>query len=95
MPKKAEKWYVYILLCADDTLYTGITNDLPRRHDQHNKGKAARYTRSKKRRPTKIVYRETAKSKGAALSREYAIKQLPRAKKEELIKSKAKKGKKG
>ncbi len=84
---------MYILHCADDTFYTGITNDVARRLEQHNEGKGARYTRSKKRRPAKVVYRETLPSKGAALSREYAIKQLTRAKKEELISSK-KKGKK-
>ncbi len=71
-------WHVYILRCADGTLYTGVAIDILRRVEQHN-GKlagGARYTRT--RRPVKLVYRETAANRSAACKREYAIKQLSR-----------------
>lgn len=77
-------WYVYILRCSDDTLYTGITNDPERRLAQHNAGTASKCTRS--RRPVAMVYKEAAADKAAALRREYAIKQLSRAEKLALIK---------
>lgn len=79
-----KQWYVYILQCADGSLYTGITNDPDRRLEQHNAGTASKCTRT--RRPVKMVYREKADNKSAALKREYAIKQLPRAEKTALIK---------
>ncbi len=52
------RWFVYILSCADGTLYCGITTDLARRRKQHNDGKASRYTRS--RRPVRLMYQEGA-----------------------------------
>jgi putative endonuclease len=73
---------VYILLCGDGSLYTGITNDLPRRLEMHKKGVASRYTRS--RGVVKVVYTERKRTKGNALKREYAIKQLSREEKEQL-----------
>lgn len=79
------EWSVYILRCADGTLYTGITNDQPRRLTQHNAGTASRYTRS--RLPVKMVYQETQPTRSLALKRELAIKALSRKKKELLIKS--------
>lgn len=78
-------WTVYILRCKDDTLYTGITDDLPHRLAAHNAGKGAKYTRG--RGPVVLVYREEAADKSAALKREHAIKQLTRAKKLELCKT--------
>ena len=71
-------WFVYILHCRDDTLYTGITTDVGRRIEEHNAGKApgARYTRS--RRPVKLAYAEEAASRAAAARRETAIKQFDR-----------------
>ena len=78
------KWYVYILRCADDTLYTGITNDLARRLKAHNAGTASKYTRV--RRPVVIVYHEEAETKGDALRRELQIKSMPRSQKQTLIK---------
>lgn len=73
MGTKKETHYVYILLCADNTLYTGYTNDLQKRIHQHNNGKeGAKYTRS--RRPCKLVYHEEYDNKSEALSREYYIK---------------------
>ncbi len=78
-----DTWFVYLLRCADDSLYTGITNDVSRRCDQHNAGTASRYTRS--RRPTRLVYQETHASRSEALKREAVIKALSREEKESLI----------
>ena len=55
--RAAEVWFVYVLRCADGSLYTGITKDLTRRTQQHNDGAASRYTGS--RRPVKLVYQES------------------------------------
>jgi putative endonuclease len=76
-------WVIYILECGDKTLYTGITNDFPRRFMAHQTGKGARYTRS--RGPLRCVYFETAESKSIALKREAAIKRLSRDAKVNLI----------
>ena len=78
------KWYVYILRCGDDTLYTGITNDLARRLKAHNAGTASKYTRV--RRPVDMVYQEEVETKGDALRREYQIKTMSRIQKQALIK---------
>lgn len=74
---------VYILRCADGTLYTGCTNDLPRRLATHSAGKGAKYTRS--RLPVELVYTEDAADKSQALRREAAIKALDRGAKLRLI----------
>jgi predicted GIY-YIG superfamily endonuclease len=76
-------WYVYMLGCADGSLYTGITTDLNRRCKQHNDGTASRYTRS--RRPVRLVYRETHPDRSQASKREAAIKALSRREKESMI----------
>lgn len=76
-------WTVYILRCGDGTLYTGCTNDLPRRLAAHQNGKGAKYTRS--RPPVELVYQEEAADKSAALRREIAIKRLDRREKLALI----------
>ena len=75
-------WIDYILRCRDGTLYTGITDDLPRRLAAHNAGRGARYTRG--RGPVEPVYREECPHKSAALRREAAIKRMTRAQKLEL-----------
>jgi len=75
-------YYVYILLCGDGTLYTGITDNVERRVAVHNSGRGAKYTRS--RLPVRAVYREQAADKSAALRRELAIKRLSRAEKLKL-----------
>jgi putative endonuclease len=75
--------FCYILECSDGTYYTGWTNDPERRMAQHNKGRGARYTKT--RRPVKMVYLEELPDKVAALKRERAIKALPRKKKMELF----------
>jgi len=81
----ADAWQVYIVRCADDSLYTGIARDLERRIAEHNadNGLGASYTRS--RRPVKLVYQESAADRSAASKREYQIKQLSRAEKMALI----------
>ncbi len=78
-----ETWFVYILRCADGTLYTGITNNLERRVRQHNAGTASRYTRS--RLPVTLIYQESQPHKSAALKRELEIKALSRKAKKQLI----------
>ncbi|MGI5979528.1 MAG: GIY-YIG nuclease family protein [Oscillospiraceae bacterium] len=76
-------WFVYIVRCADDTLYTGVSTDVDRRTQAHNAGHGAKYTRS--RTPVTVVYRAPCESRSAALSREAAIKKLSRAEKLALI----------
>ncbi len=75
----------YLLQCADETLYCGITNDLPKRLLAHNAGTGAKYTRG--RLPVRLVYQESCEDKSAALKRERQIKRLSRAAKMTLIKS--------
>ena len=77
--------YTYIVECADGTLYCGWTNDLEKRMAAHNEGKGAKYT--KPRLPVKLVYYESFETKEEAMSREWHIKHLPKAKKLELIKN--------
>jgi putative endonuclease len=79
----AEPWFVYILRCADRTLYTGVTNDTGRRVADHNAGRGARYTRV--RRPVALVYVEAVEDRGAALRRESEIKRMRAADKRRLI----------
>ena len=78
-------YLVYILRCGDGTLYTGCTNDLPRRLQAHQSGRGAKYTRS--RLPVELVYQEPAADRSAALRREAAIKALTRGEKLALIAS--------
>ncbi len=72
-------WLVYILLCSDNSLYTGSTNDLDKRFSNHTNGKGGKYTRSHK--ALKIVYNEQFLTKSEALKREMEIKSWTRAKK--------------
>jgi putative endonuclease len=79
-------WCIYIVQCNDGSFYTGITNNLERRLQEHNQGRAgAKYTRS--RRPVSLVYHEEALSRSAAARREYYIKQMTLSEKIELIKT--------
>ena len=75
-------WHVYMVRCADESLYTGCTNDLVKRVATHNAGKGARYTRS--RLPVAVVWSVRVKDRSAALSREAKVKQLTRAQKLQL-----------
>ncbi|MGB7054567.1 MAG: GIY-YIG nuclease family protein [bacterium] len=77
------KYYVYILQCADGTLYTGVTKDLQNRLDRHNSGHGARYTRG--RLPVSLVYYEESGNIKSAMAREMQIRQLSRSDKRELI----------
>ncbi|MCL2112287.1 MAG: GIY-YIG nuclease family protein [Clostridiales bacterium] len=72
-------YFVYILACADGTLYTGITNDIENRLRTHNSGKGAKYTCG--RTPVTLVYKEACADRSAALQREREIKRMPRARK--------------
>lgn len=76
-------WLVYLLRCRDGSLYTGITNNLPKRLQAHAAGKASRYTRS--RLPIQLAYTEPQRSHSQALKREAAIKKLSRRQKDDLI----------
>ncbi len=78
-------FFVYILLCADNTYYTGYTNNIEKRIKVHNAGKGSKYTRS--RLPVKLAYLETMPSKSEALRREIAIKKLKHAEKKQLCKA--------
>jgi predicted GIY-YIG superfamily endonuclease len=78
-----ERWFVYILRCADGSLYTGITNDVSRRCERHNAGTGSRYTRS--RLPVNVAYQESHLTQSLALKREAAIKTMSRQEKEAMI----------
>lgn len=78
------KWVVYMVRCSDGSLYTGITNDLEARIEQHNSGKGAKYTRS--RRPVELVWFERKRNESYARKSEAAIKKFDRQQKEKLIK---------
>jgi putative endonuclease len=83
-------YYVYIIQCEDDTLYTGFSTDPKRRFLEHKTGKASKYTRAHA--PKKLVYTEKFPIKNQALKREWEIKHMPRTKKLEVIKLATKKG---
>ena len=76
---------IYMVECADGTYYTGWTNDLENRLAAHNAGTGARYTRG--RGPVRLVYKEECENKQSAQRREWAIKKLTRAQKEQLVSS--------
>lgn len=79
-----KSWYLYILRCADGTLYTGIARDVEARFAQHSCGKGAKYTRG--RGPLELVYREECVDHSTALKRELAVKAMSREEKLNLIK---------
>jgi putative endonuclease len=79
----ASTWFVYIVRCADHSLYTGITTNIERRLAEHNAGIGARYTRA--RLPVELIHAEPAADRSAASRREAAIKRLPRTAKLSLI----------
>ena len=76
-------WYLYILRCKDNTLYTGITTDVEKRLEAHRSGKGAKYTRG--RGPLTLVYRETCGTHSEALKRELAVKAMSRDEKQKLV----------
>ncbi len=75
--------YVYVLKCADGSLYTGYTTDVERRVAEHDAGEGAKYTRG--RTPVSLVHTESFGSRSEAMSREHAIKRLSRDQKEALV----------
>ena len=77
------EYFTYMVLCSDNTLYTGYTDDLKRRMEVHNSGKGAKYTKA--RLPVELVYWEKHSTKQKAMQHEYAIKQLSRAQKLKLL----------
>jgi putative endonuclease len=84
LPWFVVEWFVYLLRCADDTLYCGVCTDLERRVQEHNSSpRGARYTRA--RRPVSLVWQQEAESRSAACREEARIKRLPRGAKEQLI----------
>ena len=84
----SDGWVVYIVRCADGSLYTGITTGVKRRCQQHNAGTASRYTRS--RGPVKLVYQEVQPDQSSALKREAAIKAMTRRGKLAMVRPKKK-----
>lgn len=76
-------WYVYIVRCKDQSLYTGVARDVAERVRRHNAGYGAKYTRG--RRPVELVYEEPAIDRAAAQRREFLIKSMERAAKRKLI----------
>lgn len=78
-------WFVYIVRCSDDSLYTGVTTDIEKRIFQHNhcNKRGAKYTRV--RRPVTLVYNEPANDRSSACQREYQIKQFSKRQKESLV----------
>ena len=79
----SKTWFVYILRCADDSLYVGITNDVAARVAAHNVGAGARYTRQ--RRPVRLVFKEAHSDESSARKREAELKGWPRQRKLALI----------
>ncbi|MBP3626118.1 MAG: GIY-YIG nuclease family protein [Peptococcaceae bacterium] len=78
-----DAYFTYMVLCSDNTLYTGYTDNLKRRMEAHNSGKGAKYTKA--RLPVELVYWEKHATKQKAMQKEYAIKQLTRAQKMKLL----------
>ena len=74
-----DRWYVYLALCADGTLYTGIAKDVEARIEHHNSGRGAKYTRS--RRPVRLVYSEPQQDRASAQRREQSIRRMSKAEK--------------
>ena len=90
MSETSTGYFVYMLLCADGTFYTGTSNNVKKRVKTHNQGKGAKYTRG--RRPVRLLYSENCASRSAALRREQEIKAKPRAAKLSLIRESGKQG---
>ena len=80
----SDNWYIYLMRCSDNSLYAGITTDLTRRLNEHNNSKlGAKYTRI--RRPVTLAYAETSDNRSLASKREYQLRKLSKAKKEQLV----------
>lgn len=77
--------FFYVLLCGDNSLYAGYTNDLKKRFDAHQAGKGAKFTRIATKHPLKLLYAEKWPTKSLAMRQEYTFKQWPRLKKEAYL----------
>jgi len=86
--KKSKVWLVYILRCSDESLYTGMTNNIEKRFAAHSQGKAAKYTRS--RRPVNLLAASGKMERSEAMRLEIKIKRMPKTKKVEAILSRRK-----
>lgn len=82
------RWWVYMVWCADDSLYTGATNDVAKRLSAHNAGKGAKYTRA--RLPVRLAWSKRVQNKSSALSLEASVKRLSRAQKLSWVRTKSK-----
>lgn len=82
MVKIRKPWFVYLVRCADGSIYTGISDDVDARLEKHNKGRGARYTAQ--RRPVSLLHTEKHPDQGSAMRRERQIKTWAKSKKEEL-----------
>ena len=78
-------WFIYMVRCADNSLYTGIAKDVERRIHEHNSDDTSGAKYTKARRPVVLVYQEACESRSAATRREYEIRQLGRKGKEKLL----------
>ena len=84
MTESSTNWFLYMVRCADDTIYTGISIDVSARVTKHNSGRGAKYTQT--RLPVRLIYSESQPDRVSAMNREIAVKQLCRKMKEELVK---------
>ncbi len=80
-----DNWYVYMVRCADTSLYTGITKNIARRIDEHNHSRRSSSAYTRARRPVELVYQEAIQTRSKASKREYQIKRLSKKEKEELL----------
>jgi putative endonuclease len=83
VPPAPDGWFVYVVECADGTLYAGVAKNAEARVAKHNDGSGAKYTRT--RRPVELVYLEPASDRGAALKREHQIKRMSAGEKRQLV----------
>ena len=83
VPPAPDAWFVYVVECADGTLYAGVAKNAEARVAKHNDGSGAKYTRT--RRPVELVYLEPASDRGAALKREHQIKRMSAGEKRQLV----------
>lgn len=84
---KTKPSYFYVLWCKDRSFYAGYTTDLKRRENEHNEGIGAKYTRTRNRRPLKMIYAETFATRSEATKAEAAFKKLTRPEKEKYLKN--------
>ena len=80
-----DNWYVYMVRCADTSLYTGITKNIARRIDEHNHSRRSTSAYTRARRPVELVYQEAIQTRSEATKREYQIKRLSKKEKEALL----------